>query len=116
MWVIIAGLVVVVPVLLLVLYVAYTSVRLYFKVLPGIPMIYGYPLIGRALDILPMYGNLQGHDIIMAFVQKYGSIFQYFVFNRHVVLINDGRVLKQAMEQIKDKGAVHVSPLVSLSL
>lgn len=72
-------------------------------------MVHGYPVVGRAMDILPINGNFFSHEKILNYIKNYGPIVQTFTFDRNVIFISDGKVLKQAMDSIKDKGSVHVS-------
>ncbi len=74
-----------------------------FDKIPGIPHFEGYPIVGVAVNTRP-----DAHEVRLKMIEEKGPVSQFQFFGQHFVLINDGKVAKIAMENIKNKGFLQV--------
>lgn len=73
--------------------------------IPGLPRFYSPPLLGMA------YQRSNKHHLHrLAMLESKGPLVQYYVFSAHIVLIGDTKLAKYALEQVKTKGSIMVSP------
>lgn len=78
------------------------------KYVPGIPIVKEQNWIwGLAFTLLPIDGSLDTHARCHDLVEKYGSVFQFYVLWHHVVYISDGKAAKFVYENAKEKGTIH---------
>jgi hypothetical protein len=73
----------------------------------GIPVLPGYPILGTAVLLVPIFG-FDSHREVLKLVENYGSICQCLLLGKHCLLINHPKVIKVALEKVKGKGDFHV--------
>ncbi len=73
-----------------------------FKKIPGIPHFDGYPIMGMA------YTLPDAHEFRLKMIQDKGPVNQFQFFGHHFLMINEGRLAKFLLENIKGKGIFHV--------
>ena len=99
-----------------VLYEIYIRSKLY----SGIPYVKGLPFIGLAHRLFAMHSKTDVHEEALDLVTEYGPIMQFFLFGKHFMMLNDGALVRQALDEMKGKGEFHVSsyllPLYQLEL
>jgi hypothetical protein len=73
-----------------------------FKKIPGIPHFDGYPVFGMA------YTLPDAHEYRLKMIQDKGPVNQFHFFGQHFLMINEGRLAKHLMDNVKGKGIFHV--------
>jgi cytochrome P450 len=77
------------------------GIRKYFapKYIPGIPILKPNSVLGFTL--------ISNQYVMKEYVEKYGSLLQFQLFGKHVILINDKVLAKKALRDVKGKGYFH---------
>ena len=88
---------------LTILVFCFQKYRLLRQRLPGIPYLNDCELLGKSGALRP-----DAHHVRLRSFREHGPLIQLHFFGFHCVVVNDGRLVKFALENIKGKGILQV--------
>lgn len=75
----------------------------------GIPAVPGIPFIGIAHRLFTVNNKTDIHYEALRLVQEYGPLMQFDLFGKHFVMVNDGTLARQVLDEVRGKGSFQVS-------